>query len=209
MRRIRLRAEYGSPDFNAEYQAALEGRALPIKAKEGTAGSLAWLIARYRESSAWSPGLSATTRALRDRRFRQLLATAGSTPLPRITTAAIAEGCERRKATPAQAKHFFDALRGLFKWATKAKHVRSDPTIGVERPVLPKSDGFTPWTEEHVAAYEACWPIGTRQRVWLEVLLYTGLRRGDAVRFGRSTFATTASAGSRPKRQRSPSRCQS
>ena len=32
---------------------------------------------------------------------------------------------------------------------------------------------------------EARWPIGTRQRVWLDVLLYTGLRRGDAVRFGR------------------------
>ena len=29
------------------------------------------------------------------------------------------------------------------------------------------------------------WPIGTRQRVWLDVLIYTGLRRGDAVRFGR------------------------
>jgi integrase len=42
-----------------------------------------------------------------------------------------------------------------------------------------------PWTEEHVAAYERRWPIGTRQRVWLDVLLYTGLRRGDAVRFGR------------------------
>jgi integrase len=29
------------------------------------------------------------------------------------------------------------------------------------------------------------WPIGTRQRVWLDVLAYTGLRRGDAVRLGR------------------------
>jgi integrase len=114
-----------------------------------------------------------------------VLATAGITPLTRITTAAIAEGCERRKATPAQAKHFFDAMRGLFKWATKAEHVRSDPTIGVERPAPPKSEGFIPWTEEHVATYEASWPIGTRQRVWLDVLLYTGLRRGDAVRFGR------------------------
>jgi hypothetical protein len=26
------------------------------------------------------------------------------------------------------------------------------------------------------------WPIGTQERVWLGVLLYTGLRRGDAVR---------------------------
>ena len=45
--------------------------------------------------------------------------------------------------------------------------------------------GFPPWTEDHVAAYEARWPIGTRQRVWLDVLLYTGLRRSDAVRLGR------------------------
>ena len=36
-----------------------------------------------------------------------------------------------------------------------------------------------------MAAYEARWPIGTRQRVWLDVLAYTGLRRGDAVRLGR------------------------
>ena len=52
-------------------------------------------------------------------------------------------------------------------------------------PASKKGDGFIPWTEEHVAAYERRWQIGTRQRVWLDVLLYTGLRRGDAVRFGR------------------------
>ena len=34
-------------------------------------------------------------------------------------------------------------------------------------------------------AYERRWPIGARQRVWLDVLLYSGLRRGDAVRYGR------------------------
>jgi integrase len=41
------------------------------------------------------------------------------------------------------------------------------------------------WTEEHVEAYDRRLSIGTRQRVWLDVLLYTGLRRGDAFRFGR------------------------
>lgn len=38
---------------------------------------------------------------------------------------------------------------------------------------------------DDVSAYEQMWPIGTRQRVWLDVLLYTGLRRGDAVVIGR------------------------
>ena len=63
--------------------------------------------------------------------------------------------------------------------------VRIDPTVGVKNPSRRKSTGFIPWTEDHVAAYEARWSIGTRQRVWLDVLLYTGLRRGDAVRLGR------------------------
>jgi integrase len=63
--------------------------------------------------------------------------------------------------------------------------VKADPTVGVRNPPRPRGDGFIAWTEEHVAAYEKCWPIRTRQRVWLDVLLYTGLRRGDAVRLGR------------------------
>jgi integrase len=63
--------------------------------------------------------------------------------------------------------------------------VKVDPTVGVENPPRRKGEGFVPWTEEHVWAFERRWPIGTRQRVWLDVLLYMGLRRGDAVRFGR------------------------
>jgi len=76
-------------------------------------------------------------------------------------------------------------MRGLFRWALEAGMVKADPTGGVGNPPRRKGDGFIPWTEEHVAAYEARWPLGTRQRVWLAVLLYTGLRRSDAVRFGR------------------------
>ncbi len=76
-------------------------------------------------------------------------------------------------------------MRGLFRWAVKgqAREGRSDHRR--RRSATPKTEGFPVWTEEHVAAYEKRWPIGTRQRVWLDVLLYTGLRRGDAVRLGR------------------------
>ena len=100
---------------------------------------------------------------------------------PRRSTA----GKERRAATPAQARNFLDAMRGLFRWALKAGLVRVDPTVGVNNPPRKRGDGFIAWTEEDVEAYEARWPIGTRQRVWLDVLLYTGLRRGDAIQIGR------------------------
>lgn len=114
-----------------------------------------------------------------------MTATAGALPYAAITRAEIVAGREKRAATPAQARTFLDALRGLFRWALDAGMVPVDPTAGVKNPSRPKSGGFPVWTEDDVARFQERWPIGTRQRVWLDVLLYTGLRRGDAVRLGR------------------------
>jgi integrase len=182
-KRIRLRAEYRTPEFEAEYQAALASSPKPQKG-EPAAGTLAWLVERYRETGDWGR-LSLATKQQRENILKQVLAMAGDKPVARITTDTVAAGRDRRIKTPFQARHFLDTMRGLFRWAAKAKLVKADPTSGVEDPAMPKTEGFPVWTEEHVAAYEKCWPIGTRQRVWLDVLLYTGLRRGDAVRFGK------------------------
>jgi len=103
----------------------------------------------------------------------------------RIGKGSILASLDARAATPSVARHFLITMRGLFRWAVQAGHLTVDPTEGVRSPVLPKTHGFPMWSAEHVAAYEARWPIGTRQRVWLDVLLYTGLRRGDAVRLGK------------------------
>jgi integrase len=66
-------------------------------------------------------------------------------------------------------------------WANLAG---SDPTKEL-KVILPTTDGHHVWTEDECAAFEARWPRGTRERVAFDVLLYTGLRRGDAVRLGR------------------------
>jgi len=39
--------------------------------------------------------------------------------------------------------------------------------------------------EEEIARYEARWSLGTRERLSLDLLLYTGLARGDVVRLGK------------------------
>lgn len=182
-KRIRIKADFGTADFEAEYQAAIAG--VPRSNNEGKErGTLAWLIECYRETMAWTT-LSLATRRQRENIFRQIVKTAGTQPLARITSDAIMAGRERRAVTPSQARHFLDAMRGLFRWALAAKHVKANPTANVDDPPRAKTGGFPPWTEDDVAAYEWRWPIGTRQRVWLDVLLYTGLRRGDAVRLGR------------------------
>jgi integrase len=180
--RIRLHAEFGTAEFWAEYQAALASS--PHRPVAPHASTLAWLVERYRETTAWSY-LSPATRRQRENIFAQILETAGKQPFAKITTAIIMAGRDRRANTPVQARKFLDAMRGLFRWAVKAGLVKADPTIGIENLRTPKTDGFTVWSEDDVAAYEARWPVGTRQRVWLDVLIYTGLRRGDVVRLGR------------------------
>jgi hypothetical protein len=129
--RLRIRALYGTPEFDIEYQGALAG--MPARSTEAgpASGTLSWLIERYRETTAWA-GLSQATRRQRENIFTQIISSSGNQPFIRITTAAIEAGRDRRAATPAQARHFLDAMRGLFRWAAKAKHVKVDPTANVD-----------------------------------------------------------------------------
>jgi len=181
--RIRIKAVFDTAEFWNEYNAAVEGKTKP-RATGPAAGSLAWLIERYREVNAWT-SLSLATRRQRENIFKQVLATAGTVPHTSITSAMIAKGRDRRSETPFQARHFIDTMRGLFAWAKTAGLAKSNPASDVEYPTLKSGDGFPAWTEDDVAAYARRWPAGTRQHVWLAVLLYTGLRRGDAVRIGK------------------------
>lgn len=191
--RTRIKADFGTEAFKTEYDAAVKGEpiAQPVSLSSAAHpnGTLGWLIARYRETSAWQ-GFSIATRKQRENIFEQMIATAGTKPLAKITKATITAGRDRRRDTPAQARNFLDAVRGLFAWAAEAEHVSADPTLGVKNPPRKTGDGFIAWTEEHVAKYRERWAIGTRQRVWLEVLLESGLRRGDAVVFGKQHIRT-------------------
>jgi integrase len=46
------------------------------------------------------------------------------------------------------------------------------------------TDGFHTWTLEEVEQWEAFHPIGTKQRLALALMLFTGCRRADVVEFG-------------------------
>lgn len=180
--RVRIKAEYGSKNFWAEYRAALEGAPLPSKtAKTQT---LAWALDRYRASSAWA-ALSTATRRQRENIYHAVIKTAGTVRLCDITADTIRDGRERRAATPHAANNFLKAMRGFFGWAVEGKLVAADPTKGVKLLAgANDADGIHTWTQEELDRFEARWPLGTRARLAFDLLLYTGLRRGDAVRVG-------------------------
>jgi integrase len=90
--------------------------------------------------------------------------------------------------TDNQARHFLNAVSGLFKWAIA--HELSDgrnPAEGITRTRNDggDNDGHLAWPIELIEQYEKRWPIGTKQRLVFDVYLYVGLRRGDAARLGK------------------------
>jgi integrase len=182
--RTPITAPYGTPEFEAQYHAAIRSEAVTEPSKGGNNGSLAWLIDRYKDTSAWT-GQSRATQKKRSGIFKHVIASAGAEPLTAVTKKAIIAGRERRKATPGQANSFLSTMRALFKWAVKNDFVTEDPTSGVEFMDRPNRGGFPEGTEDQIAKFETRWPIGTRERLALTIFLETGLRLGDAAALGR------------------------
>ena len=67
----------------------------------------------------------------------------------------------------------------LFKFAIKQEWITENPVEKVD-PVIHKPRGFYPWTEEDIAQFRAFWGLGSKPRLALELVLWTGARRGDA-----------------------------
>jgi integrase len=180
--RIRL-PEYGTPEFDPAYKAALAGTPLPAQKTQADTKSLQWLVERYMESAKWA-GFSVATRKQQGLFFEDTIKKSGNADFRAITRKDMANAVDDRKNTPFLANNFLKAMRGLFSWAAKNDHVAVDPTVGVEG-VRAKSDGFPAWTVEDVAKFCAKYEIGTRPRLAFELLLQTGLRRSDICVAGR------------------------
>src|SRR3990167_2358322 len=93
--RIRIRPEYGSPEFDQAYRAALQGETPPAKVGSKV-NTLAWLSERYRESAPWA-ALSTATRRQRENVLIHILSTGGREAISRVDRAAIMAGIDRRR----------------------------------------------------------------------------------------------------------------
>jgi integrase len=68
--------------------------------------------------------------------------------------------------------------------AVEAEFRKDDPTRDVKA-VKVKSDGFHSWSEAEIEQFEVRHPVGSKARLALALLLYTGQRRSDVVTMGR------------------------
>lgn len=182
-RSVRLHERPGTEAFHAEYQQALEATAGPkARIRQAEPKSLAWLCLRYFASRKFKD-LAGSTQAVRRRTLERICDNDGDKPYARMEPKHVRDLLDE-KPGPESANGVLKALRALFEWAVKAELATTNPAKDVPK-IAYKSDGFHTWTSDEVRQFEARHPVGTKPRLALSLLLYTGARRGDVVRLGR------------------------
>jgi site-specific recombinase XerD len=90
---------------------------------------------------------------------------------------------DKKAATPAAANHLWRLLRAIMKLAKKRKMIKVNPMIDVE-PIRYKVKGYKNWSDAEITTFSDYYPLGTRERLALELFLCAGPRRSDAVKLG-------------------------
>lgn len=148
------------------------------------AGTIGALISDYYASSLFT-ALEASTQATYRGQLERFREEHGDKPVARIEPRHIdiILGKEAAKS-PSAASNLRKRLATLMQCAVKWKYRTDNPMLYVDR-IKYKTAGIRTWTDDDVAKFRAHWKDDTPQRIAFEILLYTGLRRSDAVRVGR------------------------
>ena len=177
---------YGTPEFEAAYRAALAGTPLPAPGARRalTTGTLAWALAEYQQSLHFR-GLDPVTRRRRASIFQQLVDKSGQRLLIDIRDTDIIDAREKRTTGKGHAANIFlRAVKPFFAYCTERGWLVTDPAKHVDR-VKTAKGGRLAWNMDDVAKFEARHPLGTMANLAMRILLFTGLRRSDAVILGR------------------------
>ena len=172
-----------SVEFMAAYHAGLAGKRQPIGADRAAAGTVNALAVAYYSSSDFA-GLAKVTKATYRNVLERFRAEHGDKPAALLQRKHILGFMDAKATTPAAANALLKMLRILMQFALDREMRADDPTQGVRR-LRYVSDGFRQWSEDDIALFEAHWPSGSRPRLAMALLLYTGQRPGDVARMGR------------------------
>jgi site-specific recombinase XerD len=186
----------GSAEFMAAYQAAL-GAPRPVSAsREHKPGSIGALIVDYVRSPAFSNLRASSQRVCRIvlDRFGTLHGHRFVHDMPRSAAATYIH--EIGEAHPGMANTTRAVLRKLLAHAVRMGLRPDNPVTEIDNYKLGTRHT---WTEGELAAFEARWPLGTRQRLAYALLLYTGQRGGDVVKMRRADIADGAVAVTQTK----------
>ena len=181
-----------SPTFMAAYEAALTGQpprmTEPPKAKPGCFAALA---KSYFASPAYKGMQTSTKDVYRNAIERWCkskdsngteVGTLGAATLRRDHVVTMMEA---KRDKPESANLVRKVLRAMMQHAIEIGIRADDPTRDVKAIRIKGNKGFHSWTDDEIAQFEVRHAIGSKTRLALALLLYTGQRRSDVVRMGK------------------------
>src|SRR5262249_50500235 len=195
-RKVRLHGTPWTPEFMVQYDAA-KRIAAPVKqgvlARPTFPNTWSWLCLRYFGECTDYKRLDPRTRNVRrqilEATFDELIRPDSEKrfadmPLVKMNANGVEVLRDRKLATPEAANGRIKAMRQVFKWGVVKGYAPFNPAREVAY-FKSSSEGFHSWTLDEVRQYEERHAIGTKARLALALLLYTGQRRSDVIRFGK------------------------
>jgi len=209
--KVRLPSPLGSPAFLAAYKAAAaDALSTDTPKKSGVVipGSIRWLCTQYFKSAMFQeldPRTQYVRRGLLERFCQHK--NDGDKPFRLLQPKHLRERRDEMVDRPEAANGMLKAVRQLFKYALNYDHHDRNPAMDVEYLKSKNPDGFHAWTPEELSKFEERHAIGTKARLALALMLYTGQRRSDIIVFGKQhirdgalTFTQHKNRNSKPVR---------
>lgn len=179
-----------SPEFMAAYEAALAGQPFEVGSARVKPGTIRALAISYFNSGTYrslAPSTKSTYRNIIERFCKETDKEGheyGDKGAATLRREKVVQLMSFRADKPNSANGLRKALRALMKHAVELGLRADDPTQEVKA-IRVKSDGYHSWTDAEIDQFEKKHPVGSRARLAMALMLYTGQRRSDVVLMGR------------------------
>ena len=174
----------GSTEFMEAYAQTIDSAPrVEIGASRTRAGSVAAAVVGYFGTAAFH-NLAPRSQQEYRRILEGLRREHGERAIGTLERRHVVMMLDAKAKTPIAARSFLRCLRLLIQYAIGLGLRQDDPTAGV-RVRVPRSEGHVTWSDEDVAVFETHYPLDSKPRLALALLLNTAARVSDAVRLGR------------------------
>ncbi|WP_264812421.1 site-specific integrase [Gluconacetobacter sacchari] len=172
-----------SPDFMTAYYGLMASEPRKERTQRAPSGSVSDLISRWYQTAEFAALKDSTKAVYRRLLERMRSAEYGELPVAGMEAANVRYLVREQSNSPTTANRMLRLWGTLMQFAIDIGWRDTDPSVGIKRLRI-KSKGIHSWTDAEIAQFETHWPSGSRPRLALALLLYTGQRRSDVVAMG-------------------------
>lgn len=175
----------GSDEYQAAYVKAINRAGVIERGREGSINDL---VARFyrtmpfrRTSEGWQATMRQSIEPFREEYGKDMAVNFRTKDIDKIIADRFGQRVVNGKKMggSSSAERLREMLMRLFALAIRLEWIVANPVEHSEK-IKHKGPGFYPWKESDITAYRARWPLGTKARLAMELMLWTGARRGNA-----------------------------